>query len=89
MKFFARLVDWSLHAILFHNGQQEPLRYHAASKHTTTAGKDLDLAKALTDSSTECVHGPKSRRCWSSGFDIATDYEHHWPDTRVTRQVRT
>ena len=89
MKFFARLVDLCLRAILFNNGQQEPLRYPPASKHAIAAGKDLDLAKALVDSSAECVHGPKSRRCWNSGFDIATDYEHHWPDTGVTRQVRT
>ncbi|KAJ5110489.1 hypothetical protein N7532_001024 [Penicillium argentinense] len=35
---------------------------------------------------TSCVHGPNSRKCWSKGFDITTDYYENIPDTGVVRE---
>lgn len=35
-----------------------------------------------------CENGPKSRDCWSRGFDINTNYYKSWPNTGRTREVR-
>lgn len=34
-----------------------------------------------------CTHGPTSRNCWSSGFDINTDMYTSWPNTGQTKTV--
>lgn len=33
----------------------------------------------------ECVHGPQTRRCWSGGYSVATDFDLKHPETTVTR----
>ena len=88
MKFLSRIVDFWLHAILLTDGSQEPLYDPSASRHAIATEPNLHGATAITDSSSQCVHGPKSRRCWRTGFDITTDYELRWPNTGATRQVR-
>lgn len=87
MKFFRRIVDLFLHAILLTDGPQEPFHDLSASQLVISAGKDLQLASPLIESSSQCVHGPNDRQCWSTDFNITTDYERYWPDTGVIRQV--
>ena len=89
MKFFRRIVDLWFHAILLPDGRQEPLHDLSASEDLFSAGKDLQVASPLIDLSSECVHGPNDRKCWTTGFNISTDYERYWPNTGVTRQVNS
>lgn len=35
---------------------------------------------------TSCVNSPNNRKCWSEGFDIATNYYDQVPNTGVTRE---
>ena len=87
MKCFRRIADLWLHAILLIDGPQEPIGGLPPSERVISAGKGLQSASSLEDSSSECIHGATNRQCWSPGFNITTDYERAWPNTGKTRQV--
>ena len=90
MKFLRDAVDFWLHVLLLSNDAQEPIPYHSTSNDAIAAGNDQSIPKSLIDPSNECLNatnGPNSRRCWTKGFNISTDYEYQWPNTGVTRQV--
>ena len=87
MKFFRRIADLWLHAILLTDGPQEPVGGLPPSERVISAGKGLQSTSSFEDSSSECIHGPTNRQCWSTGFNITTDYERVWPNTGKTKQV--
>ncbi|PSN74955.1 hypothetical protein BS50DRAFT_643487 [Corynespora cassiicola Philippines] len=46
-----------------------------------------DIPKGNYDNSYQhggCRHGPRSRSCWSDGFDVSTDMDLKWPNTGKT-----
>lgn len=48
-----------------------------------TTGGSATTTSASAPSAT-CTNGPTSRNCWSSGFDIDTDFDSNWPSTGRT-----
>lgn len=87
MKFFRRIADLWLHAILLTEGPQEPLHDLSIQEQVIPDGKELQVHTSLIDPSLDCKHGPQNRTCWTPGFNINTDYERSWPDTRRVVQV--
>ena len=88
MKLLAKFVDFLAHVTLFADRPQRPLSFSSPSESALTAATGLNVAESPIHSAGECINGPKSRRCWTAGFDIQTDYELRWPDTGKIRQVR-
>ncbi|KAF2217437.1 carbohydrate-binding module family 20 protein [Cercospora zeae-maydis SCOH1-5] len=52
---------------------------------TTVIRAPTSTAATTTSAPTAtCTNGPNSRRCWSGGFDIDTDFDQDWPETGRT-----
>ncbi len=48
---------------------------------------NLAASSPLALESRQTCNTATNRQCWSSGFNINTDYETSWPNTGVTRTV--
>ena len=51
-----------------------------------TSSEDLAPRAELVKRAPTC-NTPTNRACWTTGFNISTDYEANFPNTGVTRNV--